>query len=405
MTIFEELESAVRSYCRAFPSVFSRAQGALLVDENGREYIDFFAGAGALNYGHNNPRFKQKLIEYIEQDGVTHSLDMATEAKRCFLQRFHERILEPRGLRYRVQFTGPTGTNAVEAALKLARKATGRPTVVYFSRSFHGMTMGSLSVCGNPRTQSSAGVSLNSTHEMPFEADLGAFRDLLEKTAENERPAAIILETIQAEGGIRAASAEWLRGVEALSREHGIVFIVDDIQVGCGRTGRFFSFEEAGLRPDVVCLSKSISGFGLPMALLLIKPEIDCWDPGEHTGTFRGNNLAFVTATQALDYWEDQSFTTAIETRTDKLRHRLEAVTAGHPRAVEVRGRGLIQGLVCDPPDVAKKVSQAAFERGLIIETAGPNEEVLKFLPPLVIEEETLDAGLDIIEESFDTLR
>ncbi len=409
MKTFELLESQVRIYSRAFPAVFNRASGSSLFDEAGKEYLDFFSGAGALNYGHNNPRMKQRLIEYLHADGVTHSLDMATSAKQEFLEKFKEIILEPRGLEYRIQFTGPTGTNAVEAALKLARKFTGRPTVVHFVNSFHGMSLGSLGVTGNVSKRAGAGVPLHYTLPMFFDGDLGPdvdTLDYLEALLENPGngvgvPGAVIVETIQAEGGVKVASEKWLRRLEQLTRRYGMLLIVDDIQVGCGRTGDFFSFENSGIRPDLVCLSKSISGYGLPMSLLLIAPEVDIWNPGEHTGTFRGNNLAFITATEALEYWRDGAFSDSIFKKTQATVESLRQI-AGN---VQVRGRGLIQAVIFAEHGMAEKVSRAAFERGLIIETCGPRDEALKFLPPLTVSTEELHRGISIIAESLDAVQ
>lgn len=410
MKVFERLESEVRGYCRNFPTVFTRAQGDFLFDEKGERYIDFFAGAGVLNYGHNNPRLKRKLIEYLEQDGLVHGLDMATTAKRRFLERFEEVILRPRGLDYKIQFPGPTGTNAVEAALKLARKVTGRHNVLSFTNGFHGMTLGSLSVTGNGAKRAGAGVPLSHATAMPYDgyfgsgADtIGQLRTVLEDASSGlDHPAAIIVETVQAEGGVNAARFEWLEGLAALAKEHGVLLIVDDIQVGCGRTGPFFSFEPLAIEPDIVCLSKSISGYGLPMALVLIKPEHDIWDPGEHNGTFRGHNPAFVTATEALSYWQDDALEREIEVKAELMAERLGAIAGQYPEAdAEWRGRGLIQGLAFEDPDLAGRISRAAFERGLVIETAGPEDEVLKLLPPLTIDESTLLEGLEIVAESL----
>ena len=407
MQIFESLESAVRSYCRSFPTVFTRATGSTLVDEHGRRYLDFFSGAGVLAYGHNNPRLKRRLLDYLEQDGVTHGLDMATAAKGRFLERFASVVLEPRQLDYKIQFPGPTGTNAVEAALKLARLVTGRQAVVYFHRAFHGMTLGSLAVTSNPAKRAGAGVPLRDTVPMPFDGDTGPGEesfDQLERLLDGaELPAAVIVETVQAEGGVRAASLPWLRQLESLLRERGVLFIVDDIQVGCGRTGTFFSFEPAGLYPDIVCLSKAISGFGLPMALVLLRPELDVWKPGQHNGTFRGNNLAFVTAEEALSYWQDDDLSRDVGTKAERVRQRLGEMADRHAAAgAGLRGRGLIQGLALAEEGAAPRVSAAAFERGLIIETAGPRDKVLKILPPLVIDPEELEAGLDRLEEALE---
>ncbi len=318
--VFEELESEVRSYCRSFRTVFSKASNDKLWDVAGREYIDFFAGAGALNYGHNNERIRQKLVQYLLEDGITHSLDMATKAKEDFLIRFQEVILKPRGLQYKVMFPGPTGTNAVESAMKIARKVTGRETVLCFTNAFHGMSLGSLSVTGNKFKRKGAGVALNHSVFMPYDGYFGADTDTvayMEKLLDDPGsgvplPAAVIVETVQGEGGLNVASVPWLKRLEKLCDQRGILLIIDDVQMGCGRTGTFFSFDEAGIRPDIVCLSKSIGGYGLPMALTLIKPELDVWAPGEHNGTFRGNNLAFIAATEALSYWETDAFSVEV---------------------------------------------------------------------------------------------
>lgn len=410
---FELLESEVRYYCRDFPVVFTKGIGSRLFDENGGEYLDFFSGAGTLNYGHNNPRLKRRLIEYLENDSITHSLDMATTVKREFLERFDSVVLAPRRLRYKIQFCGPTGTNAVEAALKLARKATGRQTVIFFSNAYHGLSLGSLAVTGNASKRAGAGVPLHYTMPVPYDGDLGPnvntldyFEAFLQDPGSGlELPAAVIVETIQAEGGVKVASYEWLRRLEDLCRRHGIVLIVDDIQVGCGRTGSFFSFEDAGLRPDMVCLSKAISGFGLPMALLLIRPELDVWQPGEHTGTFRGNNLAFATASEALSYWEDDAFADSILKKSELLTRLLKETVETYPEAQGwVRGRGLIYGLGFDVKGLAHEVARGAFERGLIIETAGARGEVVKLLPPLTIDEADLRDGIARLTDSLTTV-
>ncbi len=410
MNVFERLESEVRSYCRSFPAVFKAARGSLLYDESGTEYIDFFAGAGTLNYGHNNPRIKQAVIDYLQQDGVVHALDMWTMAKRDFLNSFETVILTPRGLDYKVQFTGPTGTNAVEAALKLARKVKQRSNVVAFTNAYHGLSAGALTITGNRHFRNEAFVNRLDAAFMPFDGYLGEgintldyLRRLLEdKSSGLDVPAAIILETVQAEGGVNVARDEWLRGLEKICREFDILLIVDDIQVGNGRTGTFFSFEPAGIRPDMVVLSKAIGGLGLPMSLVLLKREVDQWKPAEHTGTFRGNNLAFVAANAALTYWTNSEFPTDIRRKGRALEERLTALKGKYPQLVkQVRGRGLIYGLEMVKPELAKAVSRRCFARNLIIELAGADDQVLKFLPPLVIEDEVLKKGLSIVEESI----
>ena len=410
MEIFERLESQVRSYCRSFPVVFETAEGAYLTDVDGKRYIDFFSGAGALNYGHNHPRMKQAVVAYLAKNGVIHSLDMATSAKKTFLEQFQNIILNPRGMDYRLQFTGPTGTNAVEAALKLARRIKQRSNVIAFTNSFHGLTAGSLAVTAGAPYRHEAYINRCDVTFMPFDGYLGETINTIEyiekfikKNGSGiDLPAAVIVETIQADGGVNVASHVWLRQLESLCRERGILLIIDDIQVGCGRTGTFFSFEPTGIRPDFVILSKAISGFGLPMSLLLIKPELDQWQPGEHTGTFRGNNLSFLTACEALRFWETTELSKAIERKSQLLEERLHAITEDHPELeVSVRGVGLIYGLEIFSPRIAQETAKQAFRDGLVIELCGPNSSVLKFLPPLVISEELLEEGLERIGQSI----
>lgn len=407
------LESEVRGYVRSFPTVFTHSSGSRLTDEDGREYIDFFAGAGVLNYGHNNPELKSALMDYLSEDRIIHSLDMATEAKARFLERFEEVILKPRELDYKVQFPGPTGTNAVEAALKLARKVTGRHNVISFTNGFHGMTLGSLSVTGNSSKRAGAGVPLANTSQMPFDGYVEGKTDSSLKLLEGvlsdagsgiDKPAAVILETVQAEGGVNVARDEWLQKLAEITRRHDVLLIVDDIQVGCGRTGPFFSFEPAGIKPDIVCLSKSLSGFGLPFAITLFRPELDQWAPGEHNGTFRGHNPAFVTATKALDYWEDGKLSAEVKRKAEVMADRLTELAERVPVAASHRGRGLIQGIVFEDVELAGKISSECFKRGLVIETAGIDDQVLKMLPPLTISDADLEQGLDIIEEATMTV-
>lgn len=407
MKVFEQLESEVRSYCRSFPTVFTSAEGHVLRNEDGKEYIDFFAGAGALNYGHNHPALKTRLLDYVAGDGITHSLDMATEAKRALLETFHRLVLEPRGMPHKVMFPGPTGTNSVEAALKIARTVTGRTNVIAFTNAFHGMTLGSLAVTGNAGKREGAGVALGDVARMPFHGYLGSELDtidlleqyLADTSSGIDPPAALILETVQAEGGVNVSSIPWLRRLGKVLKRHDVLLIVDDIQVGCGRTGPFFSFEAAELDPDIICLSKSLSGYGLPLAMTLLKPELDQWEPGKHNGTFRGHNLAFVTATATLEaFWSDGQLSEDVRRRGRIVREHLDRLAAVHGGAV--RGRGLIQGIQFPDIDAARQLSQAAFERGVVVETAGRQDEVLKILPALVIPDEELVRGLEIIAES-----
>lgn len=410
--VFASVESEVRSYCRNWPTTMVTAQGSWITDSTGRRYLDFFAGAGALNYGHNNPLLKQALIDYLVNDGIVHSLDMATAAKADFLETFDQLILQPRGLDYKVQFPGPTGANSVEAALKLARKVTGRESIISFTNAFHGMTLGALSVTGNSMKRAGAGIPLVHATPMPYDNYFGGItEDFLwfERVLDDfggglNTPAAVIVETVQGEGGLNVARPEWLRALADLCRRRDILLIVDDVQMGCGRTGPFFSFEDAGIVPDIVTLSKSISGYGLPMALTLLRRDLDVWSPGEHNGTFRGHNPAFVTATVALkNYWETANFAEETKAKGDYLRRRLEGIADAHP-GVSTRGRGMAQGLKFDDKSSAAAVCRRSFEHGLLMETSGPRDEVVKLLPALTTSIEDLDTGLDVLAESLATV-
>jgi diaminobutyrate-2-oxoglutarate transaminase len=309
-------------------------------------------------------------------------------------------------------FTGPTGTNAVEAALKLARKTTGRQHVIAFTNGFHGMTLGALACTGNAGKRGGAGVPLQHVSHEPFDGYFGPDVDtaeLLEQRLNDpssglDAPAAILVETVQGEGGLNVASPKWLRAIARIAREQGALLIVDDIQAGCGRTGRFFSFEDAGIKPDIVTLAKSLSGMGLPFALTLFRPDLDVWEPGEHNGTFRGNCHAFVTATAALrHFWRDGEFLAAVEQRAELLGERLERIAALDPERMTVKGRGMMRGIDVGSGEMATAVTSAAFARGIVIETSGAYDEVVKILAPLTIDDTVFAAGLDILEESVRT--
>ena len=400
MTITESLESNVRFYSREFPATFSKAKGCYLYAGDKR-YLDFFAGAGAVNYGHNNDVIKQKLIEYIQNDGIVQSLDMDTVVTEKFLRSFSDVILRPRALDYKIMFPGPTGTNAIEAALKLAKKVTGRTGIVAFSGSFHGMTAGSMAVSYSRRAQL-RGASFDVIFAPYYPDPVSSLKDILSGRSESERPAAAVLETVQAEGGVIAPDAEWLRSLATLCKENGVLLICDDVQVGCGRTGNFFSFERAGITPDIVALSKSVGGYGLPLSLLLFKSEYDVWTPGEHNGTFRASQLSLVAATAALDYYKTGDLMEKVRENGAFIERFFKERIAPIDKRILHRGIGLIHGIDFSAvgEDVAKKVREECFLRGLIIETCGKGGNVLKILPPLVIEREELISGLSIIADA-----
>ncbi|MFG6160441.1 diaminobutyrate--2-oxoglutarate transaminase [Halomonas sp. 1390] len=411
--ILERMESDVRTYSRSFPVVFTKAQNARLTDEDGREYIDFLAGAGTLNYGHNNPRIKQALLEYLAEDNIIHGLDFWTAAKRDYLEALEEIVLKPRGLDYKVQFPGPTGTNAVEAAIRLARNAKGRHNIVTFTNGFHGVTMGALATTGNRKfREATGGVPTVGGSFLPFDGYMGEGADTLDyfekllgdKSGGLDVPAAVIVETVQGEGGINVAGLDWLKRLERICRDHDILLIADDIQAGCGRTGKFFSFEHAGITPDIVTNSKSLSGLGLPFAQVLMRPELDVWKPGQYNGTFRGFAMAFTTAAAALrEYWADDAFEKEVARKGEVVAKRFQRI-AGMLNELGFeateRGRGLMRGIDVVSGDIADKITHKAFENGLVIETSGQDGEVVKCLCPLTITDEELARGLDILETS-----
>jgi diaminobutyrate-2-oxoglutarate transaminase len=410
--IFDQLESEVRFYCRDFPAVFNKAKGSIIYTAEGRSYIDFLCGAGALNYGHNNEYIKQKLVDYLQSDALIQGLDLYTIAKKTFLETLHREILQPKGLAYKVQFCGPTGANGVEAALKLARKVKNRAGIFAFMGGYHGMTLGSLAVSAQRTARAGAGVSLGNVNFMPYpEGSMGSLDTIeyMETVLTDERsgiemPAAVICETVQAEGGVNVAPVEWLRRLRALCDRHDLLLICDDVQVGCGRTGPFFSFERAEIVPDMVILSKSISGYGLPMAILLIKPELDLWKPGEHSGTFRGHQLAFVAGSAALDYRKAANLEAAAKQRESYVRAFLEDEIQPLNGLLKIRGLGLIWGidLSCvGDPELAGKVITRCFDAGLMIERSGRQGQVIKLLPALNIEMDVLQEGCKLLRKAL----
>lgn len=411
MSIFEERESEIRAYSRLYPVVFKKARNAVITDEEGNDYIDFFAGAGVLNFGHNNEAMKKAIIAHLEADGVTHSLDLQTTVKRRFMKTFTERVLKPREMPHKMQFMGPTGTNAVEAALKLARRVTGRREVMAFQHGFHGMTLGALACTANNVFRGAAGIPLEHVQRSPFGCEpvcqdctrgcgmeaLERLRALYADTSSGvDAPAAFVVEPIQAEGGVFVAAAEWMQGLQQLARDVGALLILDDIQAGMGRTGSFFSFDGMGLDPDIVCLAKGLGGLGTPIAMNLNKPEHDQhWSPGEHTGTFRGQSLSFIAGTEALAYFEDDDFMESVKAKSAKIFKALEPLKQ-HPE-VQVRGKGMIIGLDLADGARVKEVVTKCFADGVLICPCGTGGRVLKFIPPLTIPEEQLEEGLNII--------
>lgn len=405
--VFSEMESQVRSYCRKFPVEFSKALNSELFTKEGNRYIDFLDMAGSMNYGHNNPYIKKAILDYLSEDSIINALDMYTEAKAAFLVTMEDIIFKPRHLNYKVMCCGPTGTNAVEAALKLARKNKKRTNVFAFSGAFHGMSLGSLAMTTDRTSRKGAGVPLTNITFVPYENEkvdsIAYIRHILEDDHSGiELPAAIFVETTQAEGGINVSSVQWLKELRAICDEYDILLVCDDIQVGNGRTGYFFSFERAGIIPDMVVLSKSISGFGMPMALLLMKPELDIFRPAEHNGTFRGNQLSFVGGKAGIEFFDEHRIDEIVRRKAVVVNDYISKEILPLDSRLQYRGIGLIWGIDFIGIDAKKALDccHECFNRGLVIELAGRHDSVLKIMPALTIEDDTLLEGLSIIKES-----
>ena len=412
-SIFEKYESEVRSYCRKFPVVFNKAKGAEMFDAEGNAYLDFFCGAGSLNYGHNNDYIKGKVVDYLMSDGIIHSMDMYTAAKGGFIEFFQEKVLQPRGLDYKVMFTGPTGTNANEAAIKLARKVTGRMNIFALMGAFHGMTVGSLALTTDSSARKGAGVPLGNVTHIPAP---GMFKGLdtieyMETLLSDdhsgvEKPAALIVEAVQAEGGVNPLPVEWLQRAREFCTKHDILLICDEIQIANGRCGKFFAFEWAGIKPDIVTVAKSIGGMGMPFALCLFRPELDIWAPGEHNGTFRGFQLATVAGKAGLEFLLDNNIEAEVVRKSKIISDFFDAELPKISPKLTHRGLGLMWGVdfAAYPAGTAKKASAECFKRKLVIELAGREDCVLKLMPPLIISDEELMKGLKLIIESIKAL-
>jgi len=407
---FITYESEVRSYCRSFPAVFTDAKGSLMYDQNGKEYIDFFCGAGALNYGHNNPYIKGKVMDYLNTDGIIHAMDMMTTVKGELLEFIQNHLLKPRKMDYKIMFPAPTGTNAVEAALKLARKVKDRKNIWALMGCFHGMTLGSLALTTDRDARAGAGSMLGDVTHIPAPYMLDGFDSikymemlLNDDHSGAEKPAALIIETVQAEGGIWIFSEKWLKDVEKFCSRNDILLIIDDIQVGCARTGTFFSFERANLHPDIFVLSKSIGGgIGMPFALTFFKPELDVWKPGEHNGTFRGNQLAMVASKAGIEYMIENKIETGVVDKERKIQKYLKQRI---DRNYDIRGIGCIWGIDVKSGELSKKIAERCFEKGLICERAGRKNSVVKIMPALNIDDSLLLTGLEIICDSINEVK
>lgn len=419
-----QFESNVRSYPRKLPFAIAAAEGVWLTDVNGKRYIDCLAGAGTLALGHNHPVITKSITDTLASNLPLHTLDITTPLKDAFSQRLYE-LLSTDSDTYCLQFCGPTGADAVEAALKLAKKATGRSGIISFSGGYHGMTHGALAVTGNLAPKAGVEGLMGNVQFLPYPneyrcafgldgaqsvtAHMRYFESFLRDVESGfNTPAAVILEVIQGEGGVNPAPIEWLRHVRAVTRELGILLIIDEVQTGFCRTGRWFAYQHAGIDPDFVVMSKAVGG-GLPMAVLGIKKALDVWQPGEHSGTFRGNQLAMATGLATLDYLAEHDMAQQVAKLGEWFKAELTALATQYPMLGHVRGYGLMIGVeIVDParpevesggfmadPNRCAAIQQACFASGLVLEKGGRAGTVLRFLPPLIITQEELEMVLD----------
>jgi|SRR6185295_3554289 len=404
--MLERFESVVQNDVRTAPIVFDRASGSEIFDDNGNRYIDFHAAGGSLSFGHNNDKVRSALIDYLNNDRILQTCDRASAAKRKFVEVFVTAILAPQKLNHKILFTDPASGTAAEVALRIARRHKKRASIVAFTNSSHGLTEGALSVTAKqpPRFES---VSMRGhTVFMPYCDYFGPNLDTivylkryLEDSASGvDLPAGIIVETMQVHGGMQIASLQWLKGLEELCRRFGVLLIVDETHTGCGRAGGYFSFEQAGLNPDIVVASNAVAG-GLPISILLLRPELDHWQKGEQIGIFQGNSLAFVAGAELVELWTKGSFRD-VEERSKVLRETLTAAPALFPnRHLVVRGAGMNWALEFRRPGAASVVSAWALEHGLLVEPARHRDDVLLVMPPITIGENVLREGLERLHE------
>lgn len=427
----EQHESAVRSYPRRLPIAIKQAYGALVEDTRGQLFLDCLAGAGTLALGYNHPEINQALKDELDSGLPYQTLDIATEAKTNFIKSVKHFLPQQLADNCVIQFCGPSGADAVEAAIKLAKQTTGRNTMFAFRGAYHGMTNGTMGMMGNLGTKARRTGLMSDVHFMPFPyslrcpfglgGDEGAKASIryIERLLNDDeagimKPAAIIVEPVQGEGGVIPAPAFWLRELRRICDDHDILLIFDEIQCGVGKTGYNFAFEEAGIVPDVLCLSKAIGG-GMPMSLLVINKQHDTWKPGEHTGTFRGNQLAMVSGAKALEIIERDNLVEHANIAGQYLRHGLEGIQKRVDCIAEVRGKGLMLGVEIRKPggelnkfgepesdgQLTLRIQRAALERGLMVEKGGRDGSVIRFLPPLIISFEQIDFALRVIEEAI----
>lgn len=416
-------ESNARVYCRHLPIAVAEASGSFLHDVDGNVFIDFLAGAGVLSLGHNHPELVAAARDQLGK--FCHGLDLASPAKDAFTEAQLSMLPERMRNRTKVHFCGPTGANAVDAAIKLCKIATGRGDVVSFQGGFHGTTHAGMALTGLVANKRPVANGVPGVHFFPYsncaDCPMGLSRAVCETNCAGflERalrdpiggippPAAVILEMVQGEGGVVPADPDFVRRVRRLTREMDVPLVVDEVQTGCGRTGTWFAFEQYGIEPDVIVASKALSGIGQPVALIMYDERLDVWSPGAHTGTFRGNQLAFAAGARAVEIMRRDDVLGNVRARAAQIAQRLDPLR-DHPWVRDVRGRGLMWGVeLADPVtgqrsgELAERVQARALRLGLIVELGGRDDCVVRLLPPLNVTARVVDIACTILVRAIE---
>ncbi|MEP0920023.1 aspartate aminotransferase family protein [Leptolyngbya sp. DQ-M1] len=424
----QQRESNARSYPRRIHLAIREAKGIYIKDVDGNLYFDCLAGAGSLALGHNHPAVLAAMREALDTNLPLHTLDLTTPIKDTFVEELFASLPGEFARKAKIQFCGPSGADAVEAALKLVKTATGRRSVLSFQGGYHGMTHGALSLTGNLKAKQAVSGLMPDVHFLPYpyayrcpfglggEAGHHMSSHYIESLLDDPEsgivsPAAMILEIVQGEGGVIPAPDEWLRQIRSLTRDRNIPLIVDEIQSGLGRTGKLYAFEHSGIMPDVLLLSKAIGG-SLPLSVVLYDEALDQWAPGAHAGTFRGNQLAMAAGTATLRYIVENRLSDHATKMGDRLMAHLRQIQSDFPCLGEVRGRGLMVGVEIVNPAIAANrcgsypaysqlascIQAECLRRGLIIEIGGRHSSVIRFLPPLIVTAEQIDSISEIFE-------
>ncbi|NUK01057.1 diaminobutyrate--2-oxoglutarate transaminase family protein [Streptomyces lunaelactis] len=410
-------ESAARTYARSLPIVPVRARGLTIEGADGRRYLDCLSGAGTLALGHNHPVVLEAIRKVIDSGAPLHVLDLATPVKDAFTTELFATLPRQFADNARIQFCGPAGTDAVEAALKLVRTSTGRSGLLAFTGAYHGMTAGALDVSGGATDVRVTRLPFPQNYRCPFGIGGERGAELAARWTESllddpkggvPTPAGMILEPVQGEGGVIPAPDDWMRRMREITAARSIPLIADEVQTGVGRTGTFWAVEHSGVVPDVMVLSKAIGG-SLPLAVIVYRSELDAWQPGAHAGTFRGNQLAMAAGAATLAFVRENRLADRAATLGARMLGRLQGLAAAHSCIGDVRGRGLMIGVeLVDPdaaapdalvpptaPALAAAVQQECLNRGLIVELGGRHSGVVRLLPPLTLTDEQAGAVLD----------